>query len=65
MKIVSNVLENIDGIQVFYIIGLLIFVTLFLVILIRTIKRPNKEISDIKNSILKDDDSDEINRVCL
>ena len=60
MKIVSNVLENIDGIQVFYLIGLLIFVTLFLVILIRTIKRPNKEISDIKNSILQDDDSEEL-----
>ncbi len=60
MKIVSNVLENIDGIQVFYIIGLLIFVTLFIVIFYRTMRRPNKEMTDIKNSILIDDDSDEL-----
>ena len=59
MKIVSNVLENIDGIQLFYIAGLLIFFTLFVVILFRTIKRPNKEMSDIKNSILVDDNSEE------
>ncbi len=60
MKIVSNVLENIDGIQIFYILGLLIFFTLFLVIFFRTIRRPNKEMSDIKNSILKDDNSEEV-----
>lgn len=59
MKIVSNVLENIDGIQVFYILGLLIFFTLFLVIFFRTIRRPNKEMAEIKNSILADDNSEE------
>ena len=48
MKIVSNMLENIEGIQIYYIIGLLIFFILFVVILIRTMKMPNKEIDEIK-----------------
>lgn len=60
MKIVSNLLENIEGIQIYYIIGLLIFFTLFIVIFIRTMKRPNKEMEDIKNSILEESDSEKI-----
>ena len=52
MKIVSNMLEQIEGIQVYYIIGLLIFVTLFIVIIIRTMRRPDQEMDDIKKSIL-------------
>ncbi len=59
MKIVSNVLENIEGIQIFYIIGLLIFVLLFIVILIRTIRMPKKETEEIKNSILIDDETED------
>lgn len=58
MKIVSNLLENIEGIQIYYIAGLLIFFTLFVVILIRTIRKPNKEMEEIKNSILEDNDSE-------
>lgn len=60
MKIVSNVLENIEGIQIFYIIGLLIFFVLFLIILVRTLRMPNKEMERIKNSILNDKDSEDI-----
>ena len=60
MKIVSNLLENIEGIQIYYIIGLLIFFSLFVVIFIRTMKRSNKEMEDIKNSILNDNDSEDI-----
>lgn len=60
MKIVSNVLEQIEGIQIYYIIGLLIFVTLFIVIIIRTMRRPDKEMEDIKNSILIESGSDEL-----
>lgn len=59
MKIVSNVLENIEGIQIFYIIGLLIFVVLFIVIFIRTMRMPNKEMEDIKNSILIDNETED------
>jgi preprotein translocase subunit YajC len=60
MKIVSNILENVSGIQVFYIIGLLIFVGLFVIILIRTLKRSNKEMSEIKESILNDTETEEL-----
>jgi len=56
MKIVSDLLTNIEGIQVFYIIGLLIFVALFIVIFIRTIRLKNSDMEDIKNSILTDGD---------
>ena len=60
MKIVSNMLENIAGIQIFYVIGLLIFFLLFVVILIRTMRRPAKEMNEIKESILTDNDSEEL-----
>ena len=60
MKIVSNMLENIPGIQIFYVIGLLIFFVLFVVILIRTMRRPAKEMNEIKESILTDNDSEEL-----
>lgn len=59
MKIVSNLLEGIEGIRIFYIFGLLLFFILFIVILVRTIRMPNKEMDEIKKSILKDNDSDE------
>ena len=60
MKIVSNLLENIQGIQIYYIVGLLIFIGLFVVIAIRTYKMSNKEADDIKNSILKDNEAEEL-----
>jgi len=58
MKIISNLLEDIEGIQIYYIVGLLIFVTLFIVILVRTIRMPKKEVEEIKNSILNDNEVD-------
>jgi len=60
MKIVSSLLESIEGIRIYYIIGLLIFVVLFIVILIRTIRMSNNKIDKIKKSILTDDDPGEI-----
>lgn len=60
MKMVSNLLENISGIQIYYVVGLLLFFVLFIVILVRTIRRPDKEINEIKNSILNDNDSEEL-----
>ena len=60
MKIVSNLLENIEGIQIYYITGLLIFVTLFIVITIRTIRMPKQEVENIKKSILNDNETEDI-----
>lgn len=62
MKIVSNLLENIEGIQIYYIVGLLIFVTLFIVITIRTLRMPKKEVEEIKNSILTENETDDFSR---
>ena len=58
MRIVSNFLQEIEGIHIWYIIGLLIFVTLFIVIFIRTIRRSNQEMDELKNSILVDDENE-------
>jgi len=63
MKIVSTLLENIEGIQIYYIIGLLIFVTLFIVITIRTLRMPKNEVEKIKNSILTDNEPDDTIRL--
>ena len=59
MKIVSSVLENIEGIQIYYIIGLIIFISFFITVIIRTyFLTSNKEVEDIKNAIFDNDDSD-------
>jgi hypothetical protein len=60
MKIVSNLLENIEGIQIYYIVGLLIFVTLFIVITVRTVRMPKAEAEKIKKSILNDNEAEDI-----
>jgi len=62
MKLVSNLLENIEGIHIFYIAGLLIFLSLFVIIFVRTMRRPAKEMNDIKESILADNEPEELQR---
>ena len=56
MSFVSGVLNSVDGIQYYYIVGLLIFMTLFIVILYRTIKIPRKDLMKYKASILENDE---------
>jgi len=57
MKLVSNVLQDISGIQIYYIVGLLIFVVLFVYIFIRTyFLTPRAELTSIKESIFEDDE---------
>ena len=56
MKFVGEVLGNVNGIQYYYIVGLLIFISLMIVILYRTIKMPKKELIDIKTSIFEKDE---------
>jgi hypothetical protein len=60
MKIISNLLENIEGIRIYYIVGLLIFIILFIVITVRTLRMPKQEAEQIKNSILNDNETDDI-----
>ena len=59
MKIISNLLESIEGIQNWYIAGLLIFFIMFIIFVVRTLLRPRSEMDEIKNRVL-DDDKDEI-----
>ena len=61
MKLVSNLLESMTSIHIFYVVGLLIFVVLFIVIVIRTFRRPAAEMNEIKHSIITDNDSEESN----
>jgi len=56
MNFVSNVLSNESGIQWYYIIGLLIFLTLFIVMIYRTVKIPKSDLNHYKESILDNDE---------
>ena len=58
MKIISNLLENIEGIENWYIAGLIIFFTMFIIFLVRTLMKPRQEMEDIKKSILDDETGD-------
>ncbi len=51
MKIISSILENIEGIQMYYIIGLIIFIVLFINIVIHTFKTPTEELDTVKNYV--------------
>ena len=56
MKMVSSLLKSMTGIHIFYVIGLLIFITLFIIIFIRTMRRPAAEMNAYKESIFNDND---------
>ncbi len=64
MSFVGEVLQNVDGIQYFYIVGMLIFIVLFGIVVFRTVKMPRKDLIDIKTSIFEKDDleAEEISR---
>jgi len=57
MKIVSNLLETIEGIGTWYVTGLLIFFAMFIIFLVRTLRRPRAEMDKIKNAILDDQEN--------
>ena len=55
MGFVSDILSSENGIQWYYIIGLLIFLSLFMVIIYRVIKTPKSVLLQQKESILEND----------
>jgi len=61
MKIVSSVLETVEGIQTYYIVGLLIFVILFVIILFRTFRMSKNETTFKKESIFDEEEKKEFN----
>ncbi|MCK9452778.1 MAG: hypothetical protein M0Q90_13880 [Bacteroidales bacterium] len=59
MKIVTNVLESIVNIQIFPIIGLVIFLLFFIVMIYRVMLFDKNEIDEISRLPLDKDDSNE------
>lgn len=58
MGFAGKVMDGVDGIQLFYIIGLFIFMILFFVILIRTIRIPKRDLMNFKTAILEDNETE-------
>jgi hypothetical protein len=56
MGFVGNVLEKVNGIHWYSIVGLFIFITLFIIIVYRTYKLPKSELLEYKQSILNDEE---------
>lgn len=63
MGFVAEVLKDTEGIRLLYSIGIVIFVTLFVVILIRTLRIRKKDLISYKTAILdqEEDSSKQIN----
>jgi len=56
MSFVGEILGGIEGTRYFYIVGLLLFIALFIVMIYRTIKMPKKDVIQFKTSILDRDE---------
>lgn len=55
MGYVSEVLKGVNGIQWYYIIGIAIFIILFILVVYKTVRTPKSDLNIYKNSILDDD----------
>ncbi len=55
MGYVSEVLKGVNGIQWYYIIGIAIFIILFILVVYKTVRTPKSDLNKYKNSILDDD----------
>ncbi len=60
MGFVGQMLSNESGIQWYYIVGLLIFISLFITMVYRTIKMPKRDLNHYKMSILENDEQEDI-----
>jgi hypothetical protein len=58
MGFVGEVLDNVKNIHIYYIIGIFIFLVLFVVILIRTIRIPKTELVKMKTAILDNQETE-------
>ncbi|MEI6823101.1 MAG: hypothetical protein WCL51_14315 [Bacteroidota bacterium] len=61
MGFVGDLFRNDSGVQLYNIIGLFIFITLFFVMVYRVIKMPKSELKHIKESILENDNTADSN----
>jgi cbb3-type cytochrome oxidase subunit 3 len=62
MQLISNYLESVSGIGVWFIISLLIFFSAFIIFLVRILRKPRNEMEMIKKSILDDDELNNSNQ---
>lgn len=53
MGFVGKVLANMEGVQNYYIVGMFIFIVLFVIIVVRTLRMPKKDLIQIKTSIFE------------
>lgn len=58
MKIVTNALESIANIQVFPIIGLMIFLVFFIIMIYRVVKMDRNEVDEISRLPLEEEPSE-------
>jgi cytochrome c oxidase cbb3-type subunit 4 len=59
MKLVSHYLESIAGIEIYPIVSFLIFFSFFLIVTYLVIKMDKKEVSDLANLPLENDNDSE------
>ena len=56
MGFVSETLSGIEGIQLYYIIGILLFIGMFIGVVLYTYKIPRKDLMKFKSSIFEHDE---------
>jgi uncharacterized integral membrane protein len=61
MGFVGEVLSNENGIQWYYIIGMIIFIILFIVLIIKVVRIPKSDLLNYKESILENDNTADSN----
>ncbi len=61
MGFVGEVLSNENGIQWYYIIGMIIFIILFIILIIKVVRIPKSDLLHFKESILENDNTAESN----
>ena len=57
MGFVGKVMDNVNGTEWFYIVGIMIFIALFIAIVYRTVRIPKSTLEDYKSAILDSDDT--------
>jgi cbb3-type cytochrome oxidase subunit 3 len=60
MGFVSDTLSGVDGIQWYYIVGILLFIGLFIGVVIYTYSIPKKDLNKFKSSIFE---KEELNKI--
>jgi len=63
MGFVGKVMDSVNGTEWFYIVGIIIFIALFIAIVYRTVRIPKSTLEDYKSAILDQDDISSENNV--